>query len=209
MQLYNCIQHFKLYKNRNWAINFVLMSKNSDTPVQGEGVVWKSEILADVLCRRPLMLICDTFKKQLWKYLKYQLWVLILLLIVWRLGCCRRHSYVNALILESISIIISSFNFKELWEILEFRFFQKFSDVRTFTNHPLRESPKFQNYPPPHLPDVLCRRPLSHVINHHSVHVLYARYLCSYAAWTAARPSARDDMVSCIHVYVTLVKIRF
>ena len=54
----NCIQHFKLYKNRNWAINFVLMSKNknvqklknpdvdvrggggfgnSDTPGQGEG----------------------------------------------------------------------------------------------------------------------------------------------------------------------------
>ena len=27
---------------------------NSDTPGQGEGVVWKSEILADVLCRRPL-----------------------------------------------------------------------------------------------------------------------------------------------------------
>ena len=24
----NCIQYFKLYKNRNWAINFVLMSKN-------------------------------------------------------------------------------------------------------------------------------------------------------------------------------------
>ena len=27
---------------------------NSDTPGQGEGVVYKSEILADVLCRRPL-----------------------------------------------------------------------------------------------------------------------------------------------------------
>ena len=62
----NCIQHFNLYKNRNWAINFVLMSKNknvqklknvlklknpdvdvrggggfgnSDTPGKGEGVV--------------------------------------------------------------------------------------------------------------------------------------------------------------------------
>ena len=26
----NCIQHFKLYKNRNWPINFVLMSKNKN-----------------------------------------------------------------------------------------------------------------------------------------------------------------------------------
>ena len=35
---------------------------------------------------------------------------------------------------------------------MEFRFFQKFSDVRTFTNHPpppVRECPKFQNHPLP------------------------------------------------------------
>ena len=74
-------------------------------------------------------------------------------------------SYVNALILESRSIIISSFNFKELWEILEFCFFQKFSDVRTFTNHPPSPCPGMSEIskppPPPHLPDVLCRRPLS------------------------------------------------
>ena len=43
-------------------------------------------------------------------------------------------SYVNALILESRSIIISSFDLIKSSE--EFRFFQKFSDVRTFTNHP-------------------------------------------------------------------------
>ena len=26
---------------------------------------------------------------------------------------------------------------------------------------PVRKCPKFQNHPPPHLPDVLCRRPLT------------------------------------------------
>ena len=38
---------------------------------------------------------------------------------------------------------------------MEFRFFQKFSDVQTFTNHPptpVRECPKFQNHPLP-----ICR----------------------------------------------------
>ena len=45
---------------------------------------------------------------------------------------------------------------------MEFRFFQKFSDVRTFTNHPLPRPgmSEISKPPPPHLPDALCRRPL-------------------------------------------------
>ena len=45
----NCIQHLKLYKNRNWAINFVLMSKNKNRKCviiekcgrPGRGWFWK------------------------------------------------------------------------------------------------------------------------------------------------------------------------
>ena len=49
---------------------------------------------------------------------------------------------------------------------MEFRFFQKYSDVRTFTNHPPSPRPGMSEIskpppPPPHLPDVLCIRPLT------------------------------------------------
>ena len=129
------------------------------------------------------MLLCEIFKKQLWKYLKYNcststlsthpsthhLWQLTpdnwplfqtsvfdqTYLLTPRL---LQTSYVNAIILESRSIIISSFNFKELWEILEFRT----SELSQTT--PLPPSGNVRNFkttPPPHLPDVLCRRSLT------------------------------------------------
>ena len=52
-------------------------------------------------------------------------------------------SYVNALILESWSIIISSFNFKELWEILEFRFFSEIFERPNFHKPPPSPRPNF------------------------------------------------------------------
>ena len=75
-------------------------------------------------------------------------------------------SYVNALILESRFIIIYSFNLKSSEKFWKFDFFRNFrtSELSQTTLSPpptpVRECPKFQNHPPSHLPDVLCRRPL-------------------------------------------------
>ena len=71
-------------------------------------------------------------------------------------------SYVNALILESRSIISYSFNLKSSEKFWKFDFFRNFrtSELsQTTPPPPVLECPKFQNHPPPHLPDVLCRRP--------------------------------------------------
>ena len=62
-------------------------------------------------------------------------------------------SYVNALILESRSIIIYSFNLKSSEKFWKFDFFRNF-----------RTSELSQTTPLPHLPGVLCRRPLMYLI---------------------------------------------
>ena len=66
---------------------------------------------------------------------------------------------MNALILESRSIIIYSFNLKSSDKVWKFDFFRNFrtSELsQTTSPPPVRECPKFKNHPPPHLPDVLC-----------------------------------------------------
>ena len=72
------------------------------------------------------------------------------------------YSYVNALILESRSIIIYSFNLKSSEKFWKFDFFRNFrtSELSQTTPSPRPGMSEISKPPPPHLPDVLCRRPL-------------------------------------------------
>ena len=76
-------------------------------------------------------------------------------------------------------------NFKELWEILIFSEIFGRPNFHKPPPPPVRECPKFQNHPPPppppHLPDVLCRRPLTYPF--YIIYLFYFKKTKDQHAW--------------------------
>ena len=117
------------------------------------------------------MLLCEIFKKQLkvfdrvgyflppdnWPLFQTSVFDQTYLLTPRLL----QTAYVNALILESRSIIISIvLTLKSSEKFWNFDFFRNFRTSELSQTTPLPQS-EISKPPPPHLPDVLCRRPLT------------------------------------------------